>query len=177
MSHDKLPPAKNPETRASDETLTALHQRIGAFVGAFGPDEASLASVDVTESSSSPAIYLSFPRSFLEEIAPEPTQRFQIEELSLFQDIHADNATSGLENGFYIDKSPDAAFASTIYKQSFDGDFIRESDPRPGDPWPLPSQDPYRASEQECSDMDAILDALLQLDKKVVTSIVRTDIA
>jgi hypothetical protein len=177
MSHDKLPPANNPEARAGDETLAALHQRIGAFVEAFGPDKASLASADIAKSSSSPCIYLSFPRTFLEEITPEPTQRLQIEELSLFQDIYPDNITSGLENGVYIDKSSDATFASTIYKRSFDGDFTRESDPRPGDPWPLPSQDPYRASNQECDDMNAILDAFSQLDKEVVASIVRTDIA
>jgi hypothetical protein len=153
------------------------HQLVEAFQHCLW-GEAALATIDVAKSSSfSPCIYLSLPRSFLEEIAPKPTQRLQIEELSLFQDIHADDATSGLESGVYIDKSPNATFASTIYKQSFDGEFSRESEPRSGDPWPLPSQDPSRASNQECNDMNAILDALSQLDEGAVASNMWTDIA
>jgi hypothetical protein len=179
MNHDKLSPAKTPEARADDETLSALHKRIGDFVRAFGPDEAALATVATDESSSSaPSVYLGFPRVFLEEIAPEPTRRLQIKEFSLFDDAWADDTTAGLASGVYIEKSPDnVRFESTIYSRRFDGGYARESEPRPDTPWPLPSEDPYRASVQECADMNAILDALLQLDKEVITSIVDTEVA
>ncbi len=178
MNHDKLPAANTPESRANDEKLTALHARIGAFVRDFGPGDAALAAAIADEaSSSSLAVYLNFPRAFLEEIAPEPTQRLEIEELSLFQDVHMDDITSALGNGVYIDKSPDARFESTIYNKHADATFGRESEPRAGDRWPLPSEDPSRASNQECDDINAILDALLQLDREVVTSIVQTEIA
>lgn len=207
MNHNRLP-TKSPEIPAATDTLDSLRDRIGTFVQALGPavpfpegtytiDTGKEPPRPLITSGQAPTVYLTFPGSLLKDIAPEATQRLQIEELSLSRDTPIYNYAggesipsspqdvdmealqdpywaSGGGSGVYIGKPPDALFESTFYKLSARGDFSRESEPHEGDPWP--SQDPSYVSEQERDDINAILDALSRLNKDKLASVMQVEV-
>lgn len=209
MNHDQLRTVDDTEAAATTEDLVALRERVGTFVQANGPavsfpegtrmlDTGEEPPRPLIVDEDAPTVYLTFPRSLLERLAPEAVQRLKIDELTLSRDtptyqymdafiplepqeVSMDKVfdpywTSGRGSGIGIRKPADADFDSTSYNLSADGTFSRRSEPHEGDPWPLPSQDPSYISEQERTDINAILDGLEQLDADELTAAMQVEV-